>query len=182
MCYNCQIGYCPYASGSYGLDTCRKCSDVLDKNCLECSDIYTCTSCAYGFMRISNYSTGKSITTCLKCSSAIPGCITCDGRSSCTSCELDYIPIGGLCYQKDGKTLANAIDFQYLLTNQTDAGNKLQQDNNKLQQDMNGLLSQIFIALIILIVVLFFGILTVCWTSRKSTKALEKRSILSSHD
>ena len=119
-------------------------------------------------MRLTNYSTGIAITTCLSCSSAIPGCISCDGRSSCTFCELDYIPMNGLCYQKDGKTLANSIDYQYLLTN--------------LQQDMNDLLSKIFVALIIFAVLLFLGIATICWTSQKTTKALEKRSLLSSHD
>ena len=133
-------------------------------------------------MRLTNYSTGNAVTTCLSCSSAIPGCITCDGRSSCTSCELDYIPMNGLCYQKDGKTLANAIDYQYLLSNQTSSANDLQKNMNSLQQDMNDLLSKIFVVLIIVAVLLFLGIATICWTSRKSTKALEKRSLLSSHD
>ena len=113
--------------------------------------------------------------TCLSCSDAIPGCRFCDGRSSCTYCELDYIPMNGLCYQKDGKTLVNAIDYQYLLTNQTRTA-------NSLQQDMNDLLSKILVVLIIVAVLLFLGISVMCWTSRKSTKALEKRSLLSGHD
>lgn len=78
----------------------------------------------------------------------------------------------------DGKTLAGAIDYQKELSNQTVLQMKIATQNDQ----MNTLLGQIFVALIILIVVIFLGVSVICWNGRNSIKAMQKRSLLSSHD
>lgn len=77
--------------------------------CSSCSNL-SCSGCYNGYYQYT-FNILWSYKNCQLCSSAIPGCQTCQGQTSCNQCALPYLNYDGQCFTQSGDPVSGFNPF-----------------------------------------------------------------------